>query len=31
MLQDRVQRGDGHSQIRLKREKIMLAAANAEE
>ena len=31
MLQDRVQRGDGHSQIRLKREKITLAAANAEE
>ena len=31
LLQDRVQRRDGHSQLRLKREKITLAAAAAEE
>jgi NADH-quinone oxidoreductase subunit B len=31
LLQQRVQRGDGHSQVRLKREKIILQQREAEE
>ena len=31
LLQERIQRGDGHSQLRLKREKVLLQAREAEE